>query len=244
MFDTVLTTERINIRSKTDATERPFAEMESDGVIWGGAAKSSMSVTNTSYVGIARFIFAEKDRPNGTTLDTDYDANYAFVGLNENSQVGDAQYIGGIAGVGAGTNSGTLDYVVGVGGQANADGAGTIGRCSGVAGICNQTHASGTVTWLSCFYGLTGTVAGTVTHLSGVYLEDVVGGVNNWAIYSKAGRCRFGDRVIMKAPDSAIEDAGLFASSCSFYLNEAGNTLVVKAKYAGGTVKTGTIALT
>lgn len=51
--------------------------------------------------------------------------------------------------------------------------------------------------------------------------------------------------VILNAEDSATADASLWAGSLSFYLDESGNTVTVKAKYADGTtVKTGTIALT
>jgi len=51
-------------------------------------------------------------------------------------------------------------------------------------------------------------------------------------------------RFVMGTPDSAIADGTLDASTVSFYLNESGNQLVVKAKYANGsTIVTGTIAL-
>jgi hypothetical protein len=65
------------------------------------------------------------------------------------------------------------------------------------------------------------------------------------ALWVQAGTSQFDGRVIDSAPNSAIADAELPASASSFYLNEAGNTLTVKVKYADGTtVKTGTIALT
>lgn len=51
------------------------------------------------------------------------------------------------------------------------------------------------------------------------------------------------DRTIMGAPNSAIADADLTNGQISFYLDETGNTLTVKAKYSTGAVKTGTIAL-
>ena len=50
-------------------------------------------------------------------------------------------------------------------------------------------------------------------------------------------------RAIIGAPNSAIADADLVAGQISFYLDEGGNTLTVKAKYSSGTVKTGTVAL-
>lgn len=49
---------------------------------------------------------------------------------------------------------------------------------------------------------------------------------------------------VIRAEDAAIADADLNNGEIAFYLNEAGNTLTVKAKYSGGTVKTGTVALT
>lgn len=51
--------------------------------------------------------------------------------------------------------------------------------------------------------------------------------------------------VVLNAKDAATADGTLWANSLSFYLDETGNTVTVKAKYADGTtIKTGTIALT
>lgn len=51
--------------------------------------------------------------------------------------------------------------------------------------------------------------------------------------------------IVLNAEDAATADASLWANSLSFYLDETGNTVTVKAKYADGTtIKTGTIALT
>lgn len=48
---------------------------------------------------------------------------------------------------------------------------------------------------------------------------------------------------IMAAPSSSPANAGLFNSSCTFYLDETGNRLMVKVKYSNGTVKTGTVCI-
>jgi len=50
-----------------------------------------------------------------------------------------------------------------------------------------------------------------------------------------------GREVILGAQNAAPLDADLSNGSVSFYLDESGNNLMVKAKYSGGTVKTGTV---
>lgn len=50
--------------------------------------------------------------------------------------------------------------------------------------------------------------------------------------------------VIQRAINAAISDGSLSNNELSFYIDESGNTLTVKVKYSGGTVKTGTVALT
>jgi trimeric autotransporter adhesin len=52
------------------------------------------------------------------------------------------------------------------------------------------------------------------------------------------------ERVVMGAPNSPIADADILGGQISFYLDETGNTLTVKARYSiGGAIKTGTVAL-
>jgi hypothetical protein len=64
------------------------------------------------------------------------------------------------------------------------------------------------------------------------------------AFWVQGGYAQFDGRVIINAPASAPTDADLPASSISFYLDEAGNNLKVRATYADGTTrKTGTLAV-
>jgi hypothetical protein len=50
-------------------------------------------------------------------------------------------------------------------------------------------------------------------------------------------------RLHLGGPATAPADADLIAGQISFWLNEAGNTLSFKVKYAAGTVKNGSIAV-
>lgn len=81
-------------------------------------------------------------------------------------------------------------------------------------------------------------IVGPVAAAGSVTLTDPL------SVYVRTGTSKFNGRVIMSAPNSAIADAALDASQLSFYLNEAGNLVTVKAKYADGTtIKTGSIAI-
>lgn len=104
------------------------------------------------------------------------------------------------------------------------------------------------VLWSAPTYAFVGastiTVAATMA-ISGAPIAGTNATITkSLAFWVQSGFAQFDGRVIINAPDSAIADADLPVSSVSGYLNEAGNTLVFKAKYAAGTVKTGTVALT
>jgi hypothetical protein len=51
------------------------------------------------------------------------------------------------------------------------------------------------------------------------------------------------NRLHLGGPNTAPADADLVAGQISFWINEAGNTLSFKVKYAAGTVKNGSIAV-
>lgn len=60
---------------------------------------------------------------------------------------------------------------------------------------------------------------------------------------SRLAGVTFDGRLIALAPNSAATDSDLPAGSWTAYLNEAGNLLTFKVKYAAGTVKTGSVAV-
>lgn len=76
------------------------------------------------------------------------------------------------------------------------------------------------------------------------HAQAVVLGAN--AVSTNSHQIQLGtaaERTIMGVPNSAIASADLTNGQISFYLDETGNTLTVKAKYSTGAVKTGTVAL-
>ena len=82
-------------------------------------------------------------------------------------------------------------------------------------------------------------------NLSGAY-EFRVGRADTLASGSPVWMLRLGvdGYLIGAAVDAAIADGDLNASEFTTYLDESGNLLVFKVKYAGGTVKTGSVSLT
>ncbi len=73
------------------------------------------------------------------------------------------------------------------------------------------------------------------------YNETNVTSTPVFAIF--ANRVVVGQRLILATPDGAIADGSLSNGQSSPYLDETGNLLIFKVKYAGGTVKTGSVAL-
>jgi hypothetical protein len=91
------------------------------------------------------------------------------------------------------------------------------------SGISTGSAEGGSMTFYTTPAGTTGSSANTST---------------------KHMEIRGNGEIIMNAENAATADGDLWNNSISFYLDETGNTLTVKAKYSSGTVKTGTIALT
>ena len=91
--------------------------------------------------------------------------------------------------------------------------------------------------------GSTGNLAGSSVKLQTQTAVSASGSTGNNTWTDQLEVTGLGE-VVLNAEDAATADATLWNNSISFYLDETGNTLTVKAKYAAGTVKTGTIALT
>lgn len=110
------------------------------------------------------------------------------------------------------------------------------------------------------------TMIGAVSGLPGIWFGNVTPSVTNYAMLyvvtegpifnapsgegvdfrianNRLGRF-YSSRFFQPTPASAPTDGDLGASMVSFYLDESGNNLKVRAKYANGTtLKTGTLAL-
>jgi hypothetical protein len=67
--------------------------------------------------------------------------------------------------------------------------------------------------------------------------------VGDGVSYTTKFKIEFDGRVNIKTPASAPTDGNLLNGSVELYLDEAGNNLKFRAKYAAGTLKTGTVAL-
>jgi len=92
--------------------------------------------------------------------------------------------------------------------------------------------------------GSTGTAVGSSVKIQTQTGTSATGSTEN-TTWEDMFEARGDGEIILNAEDSATADGSLWANSLSFYLDESGNTVTVKAKYAdGSTIKTGTIALT
>lgn len=82
------------------------------------------------------------------------------------------------------------------------------------------------------------TVAGAAaTHAGAIVLGKGVASTTTNQVNIGTNRLHLG------GPATAPADADLIASQISFWINEAGNTLSFKVKYAAGTVKSGSVAV-
>jgi len=88
--------------------------------------------------------------------------------------------------------------------------------------------------------------AGIPTTLYGVYIEaHTQGSTESYNLMSlgTTSKNKFQGRVFMGTPATAPTDADIDNGMVTAYLNEGGNTLTFRVKYAAGTLKTGTVAL-
>lgn len=93
-------------------------------------------------------------------------------------------------------------------------------------------------------------VAGDGTAAKGIFVTSTAsGGTTGSLLDLRNGSSVFrmkvegSGQIIMYAASSAYGTSNMWNNSIQWYINEAGNQLVFQVKYAGGTVKTGTIAL-
>lgn len=155
-----------------------------------------------------------------------------------------------VAPTGDATADASLSYAIAVGADTEASGSGAI--AIGVSAVASNTGS------VAVGMNTTSTDSATVaigngadaTAGNGVAIgNNATAGHGSVALGSgvsttAANQVNIGtNRAMIGTPNSAAADADLVNSQVTFYLNQAGNTLVVKAKYSDGTVKTGTVAL-
>jgi len=106
----------------------------------------------------------------------------------------------------------------------------TTGSTFAVYGRANSTSGTGVV-------GAAMAASGTTTGVYG-YSASPAG----FAVVSD-GRLKVNGRSYLAAPATGPADTDLSNGSVSLYLDETNNTLKVRVKYSGGTLKTATITL-
>lgn len=173
-----------------------------------------------------------------------------FTATSQSTALGDVTAIFGVQARAFHAAAGTVPDLIGLGTLAGPSGpvAGAVTRQTSINTRLFFTAANATVgtTTAVRINGPEGALNNSTNHY-GLHIGDqsTKGTSVSRNIYSAGATTvnEFVGRVVFGAPNSAIADAGLANSEASFYLDQAGNTLTVKAKYSDGTVKTGTIAL-
>ncbi len=87
--------------------------------------------------------------------------------------------------------------------------------------------------------------AGSITNNYGLYIADQDAGTNNWAIKTGLGTNYFGDTIILHRL-TAPTDGELSVGDIAFWFDDTNGAakLMLKAKQADGTVKTGSVNVT
>jgi len=108
--------------------------------------------------------------------------------------------------------------------------------------------------WAWCSYGpdiyITVRNAGVSAYEGDYYITSAssVANLQNFFVYNHQYTADYENStyttgVFLAAPSSAPADASLSNGKISFWIDESGNSVTVKAKYSNGTVKSGTISL-
>ncbi len=197
---------------------------------------ASASATQTAAVGYAALASGNSSTTIGTYSNTNNQAYAICIGNSSNARTANSVNIGSAQAPARHMFLGMSEYY---GGHQSLHVDSSI-RPTRPQGLTNANGGGLNIMGA----GSTGTGLGGSVRLQTVNTVSASGSTTNttWATILEANAA---SEVIMYAKDAATADASLWANSLSFYLDETGNTVTVKAKYADGTtIKTGTISLT